>query len=73
MYAIFETIEEYNAKNAQVNEALLYPNPTSSSYAEPLPRVSSDGRFVMQVLPFAEQYFTGCVIVDNVEFSEVEE
>lgn len=71
MFAIFETIEEYQSQNDIVNTAMGYPCEHTTRYAEENPRITTGGRYAMQILPYVEHLFAGCEIVESVEYPEV--
>lgn len=75
MYAIFNTISAYHAKNAEINNSLGYPDGHGTErYASESPKQTTDGMYAMQILPYVEHLFAGCTIVNTVEYpQEVED
>jgi len=73
MFAIFEAMEDYQAQNELVNNAVGYPCEHTTRYAEENPRLTSDGKYAMQILPYVEHLFIGCEIVESVVYPEVED
>lgn len=61
MFKIFDTIEEFNIKNSELNLLLGYPNNIADTltYSEPLQ--TNDGKFAMQIFPEIENLFTNLV------------
>ncbi len=73
MFAIFDTIEEYVAKNNAINIALGYPDGMGTDrYADETPAETTTGKYAMQILPCASHLFAGCVIVESVEYPKIE-
>ena len=68
MFAIFDTIEEYSAKNSEITAAMAYPCGTER-YSEDNPRRDVNGKYPMQILPHVEQFFAGCQIQESVEYN----
>ena len=73
MFALFETLLEYQAQNEIVNNTMGYPCDDTLRYAEVNPRITTDGKYAMQILPYVEHLFADCTIVDSVEYEETEE
>ena len=63
-YKKFDTIEEYTAKNTEINLLRGYPSNGTERYAPDEPEVDIDGKFIMPVMPDLEHLFTG--LVDSV-------
>jgi len=74
MYAIFETLEQYNAKNQGINEYRGYPNDKGTmTYAPENPQQTLDGKYAMRIVIGLEEQFTGCEQVESVEYPIDEE
>ena len=71
MYAIFDTLEAYEAKHNEINIALGFPTGYSPTYANISPCRTKDGMYAMQILVCAEHLFAGCDIVESVEYEEI--
>lgn len=65
MFKIFDTIEEFNAKNEELNLLLGYPNEVTMTYAEPI--MTTDDKFAMQVLDGVAYLFDG--LVENININ----
>ena len=73
MFAIFDTLEQYLAKNHEINTALGYPDGHGTDrYADETPIKTTTGNYAMQILPHVERFFTDCVVVETVEYPEIE-
>lgn len=73
MYAIFDTLEQYLAKNHEINTALGYPDGRGTDhYADDTPTKTTTDQYAMQVLPHVERFFVDCVVVESVEYPEIE-
>jgi hypothetical protein len=71
MYAIFETLEEYKAKNSEVSLALGFPNGHGTlSYASEVPMQDIYCKYIMPIMPHVERFFTDCVVVETVQYPE---
>jgi hypothetical protein len=70
MFKVFDTMEEFNAKNDALNIYLGYPNADGSilTYAEPIETI--DGKFAMQVLPNVEDQFDPSELVETIEIKQ---
>lgn len=72
MYALFETLEDYEAKNREISLALGYPNDSGTlRYASEKPAQDINGKYAMQILPQVERFFADCVVVESVEYPEI--
>ena len=73
MLAIFETIESYAAKNREICLFLGYPDGHGTDrYAPEVPMQDSNGKYVMPIMPHVERFFANCVIVESVEYPDIE-
>lgn len=73
MYAIFETLEEYRAKNSEVSLALGLPNGRGTvSYASEVPMQDIFGKYVMLIMPHVDRFFADCVVIESVEYQQSE-
>lgn len=73
MFALFDTLEKYNAKNSEINAALGYPDGNGTErYATDNPRQDVNGNYAMQILPHVGRFFADCVVVESVEYPEIE-
>ncbi len=71
MFALFDTLEKYNAKNSEINAALGYPDGNGTErYAADNPRQDVNGKYSMQILPHVAHLFAGCTIVETVEYPQ---
>lgn len=71
MYAIFDTLEDYESKNSEINTYLGYPNNSGTArYASELPLKDIDGKYVMHILNGLEHLFGGCRIVEIAEYRQ---
>ena len=73
MFALFDTLEQYLAKNHEINTALGYPDGKGTErYATEVPMLTAIGKYAMQILPHVERFFADCVVVESVEYPEIE-
>ena len=73
MFALFDTLEQYLAKNHEINTALGYPDGNGTErYAPDDPRQDVHENYAMQILPHVERFFVDCVVVESVEYPEIE-
>jgi len=70
MFAVFETLEAYQAKNAEINAHRGYPNEHCQSYASDSPVTTKDGRYAMGISLDLMHLFADCLIVDSVEYPD---
>jgi len=69
MYAIFESPSEYHEKLNEVNDALGYPDGFGTDrYATETPQPTIDGKYAMPISEHVAHLFTGCTIVESVEY-----
>jgi len=74
MYAIFETLEAYQAKNQELNAYLGYPNVNGTErYATDEPQQTIDGKYAMPIRDEIAHLFVGCEILETVEYPEVQD
>ena len=71
MFAIFNTISAYLSKNVEINSYLSYPDGCGTEkYASETPKQTTDGMYAMQILPYVENLFVGCTVVDKIEYPQ---
>jgi len=69
MYAIFENLEQYNAKNLEINNLRGYPNDKGTlNYASENPQQTIDGKYAMRIMAGLEEQFAECEQVETVKF-----
>lgn len=61
--ALFDSQAEWQAKVDELNTAFGFPNDRAERYADQ-PMVTADGKFGVQVIPEATQYFQGIQLHD---------
>lgn len=61
--ALFNSKAEWQAKVDELNTAFGFPNDRAERYADQ-PMVTADGKFGVQVIPEAAQYFQGIQLHD---------
>lgn len=68
MFKIYDTIEEFNSKNEELNISLGYPNEFITTYSEPI--ITIDNKYAMQVLDTVKNSFADSELVGNIEVKE---
>lgn len=72
MFKLFNTLEEFNQKNFELDSILGYPTNDNSiiTYSKP---IETKNGFAMQILQDVVQYFNESELVENIELIELVE
>ena len=71
MFALFNTLEEYQNKLTEINVACSYPNNMgTTSYASLSPVETTDGKYAMLILGFAAGLLAECEQVESVSYPD---
>ena len=68
MYALFDTLEQYQSKLNEVNAVYGYPDNTGTlNKYDTVPRQTTDGKYPMPVNSETEHLFNDCALIESVE------
>jgi len=74
MFAQFDSIEAYLAKNDEINVFLGYPDGRGTErYATDNPTKTIEGKYAMPVSERIAHLFDDCEIVESVEYPEIDD
>jgi hypothetical protein len=70
MYALFDTIEQYQNKVSEIDSFLGYPNEKTQTitYAEPNPQITTSGKCALIVFDSVTHLFNGIELHETVDF-----